>query len=231
MRQGISRYAEVADLLKGEVHRGVWAPGTAIPSESDLAKTFSVALGTMRKALDVLVEQGIVERIQGKGTYVRGPLVGSSMLRFFRFEGKSPTSKVLSVVRIAADPAISKALNVEVSAPVLEIKRIRSLEAPYLSETIYLDAIRFIGLETVDWTDSELLYPIYQQFCGQVVNRAVDTVSFGWMNAEDANNLLQQEGAAAVIVRRVAYAMNGDVLEVRLTKGNALEFNYSVTIN
>lgn len=231
MRQGISRYVEVADLIKGEVHRGVWAPGTAIPSESELAKTYNVSLGTMRKALDVLVEQGLVERIQGKGTYVRGPLAGSSMLRFFRFEGVNPTSKVLSVERIAADPAVANALTIQVGAPVYEIKRIRLLESPYLSETIYLDAIRFAGLEEVTWKDSELLYPIYQQFCGQVVNRAVDSISFGWMNAQDAKNLFLHEGAAAVIVRRVAYAMNGDVLELRLTKGNALDFNYSVTIS
>lgn len=231
MRRGISRYAEVAELLKDEVHRGTWAPRQAIPSESELAKNFGVALGTMRKALDLLVEQGVIERVQGKGTYVRGPLVGSSMLRFFRFEGGKPSSKVLSVERIAADATIAAALNIEVSAPVLEIKRIRSLITPYLSEKIYLDAQRFSGLETVDWEDCELLYPIYQQYCGQVVNRAVDTISFGWMNAEDAKNLVQHEGAAAVIVRRVAYAMNGDVLEVRFTKGNALEFNYSVTIS
>lgn len=227
----MSRYAEVAKLLKEEVHRGAWAPGAAIPAESELAKNFGVALGTMRKALDVLVEQGIVERVQGKGTYVRGPLVGSSMLRFFRFAGGSPSSKILSFERMAAEPHVAEALTIGVGAPVYEIKRIRSFEAPYLSETIYLDARRFAGLEALDWNHSELLYPLYQQLCGQVVNRAVDTISFGWMNAEDAKNLALHEGAAAVIVRRVACAMNGDVLEMRITKGNALEFNYSVTIS
>lgn len=231
MHHGISRYAEVAELLREEVHRGAWAPGAAIPAEAELAKTFGVALGTMRKALDVLVEQGIVERLQGKGTYVRGPIVGSSMLRFFRFTGGSPSSKLLSFECIAAEAHVAEALRIAVDAPVFEIKRIRSFEAPYLSETIYLDAHRFAGLEGLDWNRSELLYPLYQQLCGQVVNRAVDTISFGWMNAEDAVNLALHEGAAAVIVRRVAYAMNGDVLEIRITKGNALEFNYSVTIS
>lgn len=231
MRPGLSRYATIAEQLKQKILQGAWLPGGAIPSETELASMFGVALGTVRKALDVLVEQNVVERVHGKGTFVTGPLSGSSMFRFFRFDNATPSSRILSFVCTHASPQIAQALQLHTSDLVYEIQRVRALAATLLLETIHVDATRFAGLLSVDWNDSQLLYSLYQQACGQVVHRVVDTISFGWLNAQDALHLQLQEGAAAVIVRRVAYALNGDVLEVRLTKGDALQFNYSVNIS
>ena len=68
---GLSRYASLAHALRARVVAGEWSPGSALPAESQLAKEHGVALGTMRRALELLVEQGFIERIHGRGTFVR----------------------------------------------------------------------------------------------------------------------------------------------------------------
>jgi GntR family transcriptional regulator len=82
---GQSRYAAVAEALRQRIVNGEWPPGTAMPSETSLASDHGVALGTLRQALALLSEQGLIERRHGKGTFVRSGLAGAPMLRFFRF--------------------------------------------------------------------------------------------------------------------------------------------------
>src|SRR5213079_3357834 len=79
------RWARIATALKGRILAGEWASGTAISAESALAEHYGVALGTMRAAIQALVDQGLLERVHGRGTFVRGALTGATMARFFRF--------------------------------------------------------------------------------------------------------------------------------------------------
>lgn len=59
-------------------------PNQAIPTEAELTKTRGVAIGTVRKAVDVLVAEGLLERSQGRGTFIRRPSFDASLFRFFR---------------------------------------------------------------------------------------------------------------------------------------------------
>src|SRR3990167_2682943 len=108
---GLSRYASLAQALRARVVAGEWPPGSALPAESQLASEHSVALGTMRRALELLAEQGFIERIHGKGTFVRQGLSGATMLRFFRFDsgtGEVPVSRILQRSRVNAPAAVSR---------------------------------------------------------------------------------------------------------------------------
>lgn len=78
-----SLYAQVRDVLADEILSGSWKPSSSIPNEVDLAKTYGVSVGTLRKALSMLGEEGLVHRRQGRGTFVSDP--SSSDLRD-RFE-------------------------------------------------------------------------------------------------------------------------------------------------
>jgi GntR family transcriptional regulator len=84
---GQSRYGGVASALRERILAGEWAPGEAIHAEATLAQSYGVALGTIRQALSLLVEDGLLDRRHGKGTFVSPGLSGASMLRFFRFRG------------------------------------------------------------------------------------------------------------------------------------------------
>ena len=63
-------YQQIAGILRGEIERGVYAPGRPIPSETQLMGRFEVARLTARKAVRVLADEGLVEVVPGRGTYV-----------------------------------------------------------------------------------------------------------------------------------------------------------------
>ena len=119
---GLSRYAALAAALRARIVAGEWPPGSALPAESLLASQHQVALGTMRRALEQLVNQGLVERLHGKGTFVRQGIAGASMLRFFRFDsggGEVPHSRILSRQRVHASATVARQLGMAPGEPVL----------------------------------------------------------------------------------------------------------------
>ena len=75
-RAGVSAvplYQQVMDDLKGEIARGVYAAGSRIPSEMELAKSYGVGRITVRRAIEELSRAGYLNRQQGRGTFVCAP--------------------------------------------------------------------------------------------------------------------------------------------------------------
>ena len=77
-------YNQLYERWAAAVASRLWPAESAIPTEAELAREHGVSVGTVRKAIDLLVADGIVERIQGKGTFVRRPTFSNSLFRFFR---------------------------------------------------------------------------------------------------------------------------------------------------
>ena len=87
-------YQRLRDAIAFQIARNVWRSGEPIPTEAELAATHRVAIGTVRKAIDVLVADGLVERQQGRGTFVRRPRFDRSLFRFFRHLGPDGSQAV-----------------------------------------------------------------------------------------------------------------------------------------
>ncbi|MDR1922690.1 MAG: GntR family transcriptional regulator [Candidatus Adiutrix sp.] len=66
-------YAQLATLIKHKISTGEYAQGGRIPSESSIGKAYGVAIMTVRQAIRLLTEQGILRRVHGSGTFVCGP--------------------------------------------------------------------------------------------------------------------------------------------------------------
>lgn len=232
---GQSRYGALAASLRQRIVAGEFAPGDALPNEQALAQAEGVALGTMRRALDLLADQGLVDRVHGKGTFVRQGLAGAPMLRFFRFgQGPQqlPVSRILSrqVRPLPAAPA--QALGQPVGSPGLNIKRLRLLaQRPCLYETLWLPLPRCAALAEGDtglWGD--LLYPLLAQRCGVVVHRAVETIGFGTLAQAEARALGLPVGHPCAQVQRLAHDLAGQCVEWRRSLGDAQAFQYTVTL-
>ncbi|WP_405559105.1 GntR family transcriptional regulator [Streptomyces canus] len=69
----VTPYRQLADILKARIARGDWAVGRPIASETRLVQEYGIARTTVRRALDVLVEERVVWKVQGRGTYVGQP--------------------------------------------------------------------------------------------------------------------------------------------------------------
>ena len=231
---GRSRYAALADVLRAHLLRGEWPPGSAIPAEQLLAAEHGVALGTVRQALQLLVDERLIERVQGRGTFVRQGLAGATLLRFFRFAGNGevPGSRILTRRQRRAPAEIARRLGLSPGATVLELLRLRTLaRRPCLLEHIWLPMPLFAALadgDAAQWGD--LLYPLYAERCGVRVHRACDEVRFEPLAATHTKHLALPAGHPGVVVTRLTFDIAGRCIEVRSTRGDAFAFRYTTTI-
>ena len=238
---GMSRYGQIAAQLQQKIVTGEWSPGMAIPAESALAGEFGIALGTIRQAIAVLVQQGLLERVQGKGTYVRTGLSGASMMRFFRFRSEAdadadptavPRSEILSCRSVRLDKAMASRFGLDTGARGLCISRRRSVDGtPRLLESIWFPLPRCAALQdtpVAEW--GELLYPLLQQRCGITVHRAMDEVTFRLLDEEEAGLLSLPPSHPCAMVTRQAFDIQGQCIEYRLTRGDAYAFRYTAEI-
>lgn len=67
-------YIKIQDYILEKINNGLWQPGHKIPSENELSKSFNVSRGTVNSAIKELSTMGIVERVRGKGTFVKNNL-------------------------------------------------------------------------------------------------------------------------------------------------------------
>ena len=234
---GQSRYGWLAAGMRARILQGEWIPGEAIPPEALLAKNYGVALGTIRQALALLVSEGMLERQHGRGTFVKAGLGGASMMRFFRFRHASedqtvPTSTILHARQRLASADEAHLLGLPVGSSVLEVERLRSLDArPCLFEHLVLSLPLFDALvdsDTLSWGD--LLYPTYQAVCGVVIHRAQDQLSFDLLNSTEAERLGLAQGHPCVRVQRQAFDMSDRCVELRTTLGDAFAFQYTAQV-
>ncbi len=236
---GQSRYGWLASTLRGRITRGEWAPGSAIAAETQLAKVHGVALGTMRQAIAVLVSEGLLERVHGRGTFVSSGIGDASLLRFFRFRAGAatpataanevPKSHVVEKRVVKATDEIASALGVTPRSNVLALTRVRTLAAvPCLFERIWLPLPTFHALATLNksqWDD--FLYPMFQRLCGVTVHKADDNVTFCLATVDVAQPLLMRIKAPCARVERHAFDMAGRCVELRHSFGDALFFHYT----
>src|SRR6516164_6036536 len=128
----LPRYQRLRDDLAARIVSNEWRPGEPIPSEAELAAHYGVAIGTVRKAIDQLVADAVLERQQGRGTFVRRARFNSSLFRFFRFQSESgerrvPKSRILRRKCVPATSAVASALRLPAGE---ELKRARRTKVP-----------------------------------------------------------------------------------------------------
>lgn len=230
-------YQRLRDELSERIANQQWRPGEAIPTEAELVKQFSASIGTVRKAIDMLVAEGALERFQGRGTFVRRARFDSSLFRFFRFQKESgerqvPEGRILRREVMEAPSAVASALRLSPGAEVIHMTRLRLLNGrPLLAESIWLPKEKFSALMDIDTAEfGDLLYPLYEERCGQVIASAEEDLTAEAVDEVHARLLQLQPGAPVIVVERVALGYDRQPLEWRRSRGSAEQFRYHVEI-
>ena len=98
-------YMKIHDQIKKDIDEGSWKIGERLPSERDLAEEFAVSRMTLRQAISLLVEEGVLERRVGSGTFVSSTRVQermrgtTSFTEIVKAQGKTPSSHLISYRR------------------------------------------------------------------------------------------------------------------------------------
>lgn len=232
----LPRYEQVRWQIQKLLVQSKWTIEEPIPSEQELASMYSVSVGTVRKAVECLVEDGLLIKLQGRGTFLRQPNFATSLMRFFRMRNQfgkdvQPIGEIKKLQVVDAIPEINQKLSLNEQASLIYIERVRLNEnTVVLSEKIWLPETLFTVLTTLELKDfANLLYPFYYEKCGQFVSSATEQLSFK-KNLQDPY-LNNQQSDALVQVCRIAKNIEGDPIEYRESLGFAENFNYEITIH
>jgi GntR family transcriptional regulator len=189
-----------------------------LPGELELSKKFDVSRGTVKQAIMDLVHEGILYRIQGKGTFVSPPKVKRSFGKLPTFTddirrfGYQPKNKILSFKVIDAPNYIQRHLQLDPNARVIRIKRmVLSEDMPFAIVTSYVRHDIYAELKVEHVGDS--LYDALAQISNNVPTTAHDT--YTPMNAEEKLSALLgiKEGMAIFYSERIAYSDSGTPVE------------------
>lgn len=171
-------YLQISELLARQIKAGYWREGERLPTEAELAQRLSVAVGTLRKSLALLEAQGVLERIQGSGTYVRQTRGTAQIYELFRLELTDgpglPTAHTLEL-SLETLPAQWPAL-VAPGDACWRVRRLRFLSGqPVALEEIWFPAGACPDLSLQELGDS--MYLFYQQRLGVWIARVEDQIS------------------------------------------------------
>ena len=212
-------YEQVGELIRSRLVQNVYRPGTALPSEIQLAGELGVSQGTVRKAINDLVGENILYRRQGLGTFVAEHTETSLLSLYFnvaRDDGKRtlPVNKVLSFRRHTASREEREKLTLGAGAKVFRVDRLRSFEDDVMMvESLSIPFDRFPSL--ADEPLPNHLYRYYQAKYGVSVAKARERLKAVAATAEQAQQLGVKAGDPLLLIDRIALTIEGIPVEWR----------------
>ncbi|WP_424970841.1 GntR family transcriptional regulator [Dinoroseobacter sp. S76] len=227
---GGPRYVQLRQRLETGIENGVLPPNSSLPPEREIAEITELSRVTVRKAIQELVREGLIEQRQGSGSFIREPInrMEQSLSHLTSFtedmarRGMDTTSRWLERGVFLPTPAETKALDLPEGAEVARIYRLREAgERPMALEraSLPLDILP----NPLEVTTS--LYAVLSQRGLRPV-RAVQKISAINLEAREADLLGVAEGAAGLSIARTSYLANGRVAELTrsLYRGDAYDF-------
>ncbi|MBL8521242.1 MAG: GntR family transcriptional regulator [Betaproteobacteria bacterium] len=215
-------YKEVKRLLTQTIQAGEWKPGTAIPSERQLSARFHVAVGTLRKAVDELVQERILIRQQGRGTFVSAHNRDRMMFHFFHIQREdgdkpAPDVEMLSFKTGRADDEEAARLGIGVGDRVFRIANVLSLAGDrIIFDRISIAKALFPGMTAAQFKNRpSTIYHLYQSAFGITVVRSAERLRAVRADPEVAQLLDVAKGAPLLEIRRVALTFHDQPVEYR----------------
>jgi GntR family transcriptional regulator len=230
-------YTQIKALLVARITQGDWAPGDIIPSEMQLAQQLNVSQGTVRKAITELVENNVLVRRQGRGTFVAIHDNDRALFHFFHIVNDSgkkvlPECKTLSCRRKRASAQQASKLDLAAGAQVIFIERIRSLDnLPTIVETIALPTNLFGDLGKPQVCElPNTLYELYESQFGITIHSAEERLRAIAAGDHEASLLGLNSGAPLLEIERIALTLDGTPVELRISHCNTVRHYYQNTV-
>ncbi len=221
---GMPLYRVVKRSLLNAIESGVCPPGVALPSETEIAATMSVSIGTLRRAVDELVAEHILVRRQGRGTFVATHGSDRFLFQFFHVERadglrEAPSIDLVSFERLRADGEPASALQLRIGDSVIQIEnRLRLQGSAVIYERLTLPSTLFKGLtekRVREWPGT--IYQLYQSDFGISVLRAKERARACAADRNAVRVLGLPIGQPVMQVRRIALTFGDRPVEHRIS--------------
>lgn len=237
-QRGASLYARVADSLRHEIHDGRYPVGGLLDTEAELAKRFQVSRHTVREALRLLRDDGLVSSRRGSGSRVMSPLVNArdshqvmSINDLVMFSDDTTFAiETSEVVKLGREQAGLLAL--EAGEKWLQISglRCRKGESLPMGWSSYYIPHDYAHIARLIHRATGPVFVLMEDFTGYKVTEVQQKISASAMPRHLAESLQTDDLAAALIVRRTYLTEESKVLQVTLNIHPADRFQHAMTM-
>lgn len=214
-----------------------YLPGDCIPTEPELEKMFGVSRVTVRQAVAALVQEDILYKQQGRGTYVQLPRITHylsgiiSWTNQIRQRGLEPKTIFQEITRIYPSKSLQQLMRIGPKEPLIRISRVRYAgEEPMCIMENYL-----LEKKVPDLLENnpsfESLYQLLQEEYGIVIRKAQETVQARQASQEEAKKLKIKTGLPVLYVRRISALEDDEIFEVVSVTSRADRFQYIVMLS
>lgn len=216
--EGIPVYVQIRESLRSEITRGTLKRGEQLPPEHELAGQFSVSRMTIRQSIEDLVNEGLLYRRHGVGTFVAYPHLQRDHTRLTSFfdkakeEGIAVRARLLVLEVIPAKPKVAEALDIPPGSRVIRVKTLRfANNVPITVHDAHIPHNLFASLLNENF-EAQHLWTLFET-CGYRVKRAVQRLEAREAGKEVARLMKVKQGTPILYKERTVYAEDGTPVE------------------
>jgi GntR family transcriptional regulator len=232
----IPLYSQIRKSLYDDIVNKVLVPGERLPSEDELAATFGVSRMTVRQGISELVDEGLLYRRHGVGTFIAHPHIVRDHTRLTNFveiaksEGIDIKIQLLVADLIPSKLKVARALSLQEGDLVFRVKTLRSTsDLPITLHDAYVPYMSFPQLLQED-LQVKHLWEIFESL-GHLVKRAIQRMEAREADDEVADLLNMDAGAPIFYKERTVYLDDGTPCEFTYCFNRGDRYTLSVAID
>jgi len=232
----IPLYVQLSNLIRANISSGEWSTGHVVPTETEFMNHFQVSRTTVREAVTLLVNEGLLRRKQGKGTIVEqarvsemlGELTGFS--EEIRARGMQPSARCLQADYVKASTHVGLALGCPEGTILFRTYRLRLAndEPIAVEESYWPKPIGNVLLQQD--LDTAAYYDVLERDCNILLSHAEEVIRAVIASAEEAKLLQVNIASPLLQMERVTTSSNFGVLEYCRTRYRADRYDYRIRL-
>lgn len=211
-------YQQLRDILVDAIDSGKWGPNERIPSENNLSTTYGLSRMTVRAVLTDMVKEGLLYRVQGKGTFVAEKITTYSpsyigIREQLEKMGYEVTTRIIECGTETCSDAVAKYLGIESGSSVFKIKRVRYIKGEPISIHISHINPMYSDKLTPELLEKEQLCVLLNDFYGLYKKQVNETLESVLALSEESELLNVEKGHPLLLLRDILYSEEGKPYE------------------
>jgi GntR family transcriptional regulator len=218
LRSPVPKYYQLKEIIRDMIEKQELGPGQAIPPERELCERYGVSRMTARQAVMELVNEGLLYRVQGLGTFVAEAKVPqdtgrlTSFTQDMRERGMEVSSTVVGIGEEAAGPVVARLLRIDPGDRIIRVRRVRNADGkPMALETSHLLYEVAKSILDVDLSERSLYEELGK--AGVRIVEAEQSYEAVLVNEVESEHLGVPVGSPALLIERVTYDAKGRPFE------------------
>jgi len=234
----MQKYVIISNDLRNRILKGEFVANQQIPFEKDLCQMYGASKMTVKKALDILVSEGLIIKRRGSGTFVKDlnmeEMEKVMMANLFRGTtalnpGKDVISKILNFSVVTVPPEPAGKLNITPDSFVYDIYRVRHVNGqPKVMEKMYMPIDLIPGLKEKNVKGS--IYEYIENELNLKLQSAHRTISVRKATDFEAEQLNLEKGDPVAVAEQIGYLDTGNAFEYSISVHRYDEYSFEIIL-